>query len=316
MAGSDTNKRRLKVTAEVLVDVTDPAALKRAALQHIDELSYVVPEGEEEAHERELATERDEVRDDAAAALQAMIDPDLMVPEGKGVDVHGATYWVDHVDEHGQSLPSWPDFTSLFPMCEYGKVGCEDCASSYVIPRTAAVLWSVAGLLADHGYDDVIEHGDDPVDPENGLWSVFDEFPRITWRQDAVWRRQAARAFDDLAADLTAGNWPQLACPAEEMALHLMLEYGESAVNDGWSGLESHFAGLPEHANDLDWDLLSDVLCQDSDILSLFDASLDGIEDPDDEQNRYLGMGDYTPNAWFATFDNMNPRDPRRPFRR
>jgi hypothetical protein len=116
--------------------------------------------------------------------------------------------------------------------------------------------------------------------------------------------------------NLVVGKWPQPTCPAKEMALHLMLRYGKAGADDGWSGLESHFAGLPEHPNDLDWDLLPDVLFQDSDILAVFDASLDGIEDPDDEQNRHLGMGDYAPNAWFTTFDNMDRRDPRRPFRR
>jgi len=39
-------------------------------------------------------------------------------------------------------------------------------------------------------------------------------------RQDAVWRRQAARACDDLTDDIAAGRWPRPTCPGEEMALH------------------------------------------------------------------------------------------------
>ncbi|MEU4769801.1 hypothetical protein AB0H12_41940 [Actinosynnema sp. NPDC023794] len=37
MTGTDTIVRRLRVTAAVVVEVTDPAALERAALRHVDE---------------------------------------------------------------------------------------------------------------------------------------------------------------------------------------------------------------------------------------------------------------------------------------
>jgi hypothetical protein len=40
-------------------------------------------------------------------------------------------------------------------------------------------------ILADRVFGDVAEHGDEPV-PEHYLWSVFDEYPRITWRENAV----------------------------------------------------------------------------------------------------------------------------------
>jgi hypothetical protein len=219
------------------------------------------------------------------------------------------------IEANGRPRPALPDFAVLFEVCACGRSSCGWCAGFQVTPRTAAVLWSMAGLLADHAYDDVIEYGDDPV-TTSVQWSVFDEFPRITWRQNAIWRRQAARSFDDLAEDLVAGRVPQPCCAAEEMALHLMLSYASDAVDDGWSGLENDFSALPEHRDDLDWDLLREVLFQDSDILELFDPSRDGIEDPDDEQNRYLRMGDYTAPAWFTPFDDMSSRDPRRPFRR
>lgn len=95
-----------------------------------------------------------------------------------------------------------------------------------------------------------------------------------------------------------------------------MLCYASDAADDGWCGLKDHFSALPEHNDDLNWNLLRDVLFQDGDILELFDPSRDGIEDPEDEENGYLGMGDYTPPAWFTTFNNMPARDSRRPFRR
>ncbi|MEV6228106.1 hypothetical protein AB0L88_09590 [Saccharopolyspora shandongensis] len=170
-------------------------------------------------------------------------------------------------------------------------------------------------MLADQAYDDVIEHGDEAIENESA-WNIFAEYPRITWRQDAVWRRQAARAFDDLAADLATGDWPLPRCPAEEMALHLTLRYAQAAVDDGWAGFDGPLKHVPEHPDDFEWDVLYDILFQDLDILSLFDMELDGIEDPETETNRSFGIGDYRPQAWFQSFNNMEPRDGRRPFRR
>jgi hypothetical protein len=175
------------------------------------------------------------------------------------------------------------------------------------------VLWRVARLMSDQGYDDVENYGDDPVTAD-GTWAVFDRYPRITHGQDAVWRRQAARSFDDLAGDLAGGTWPAPTCPGEEMAVHLMLELAEAAVQDDWWG--ECLDGVPVHPDDFNWDLAGEVFVQDTDILSLFDDGLDGLEDPDDATNAFLRMGDYRPGAWFTPFTGAQPRDGRRPFRR
>ncbi|MFD9736245.1 hypothetical protein [Umezawaea sp. NPDC059074] len=306
--------RRFKVSAEIELDVIDSAALERAALAYVDEMVFVVDEDSEQAQEELRDAEREGVVGDPAAALSLLLDPDAVVSV-EGVEVGGVRYSVGEVGADGPSRTTVPDFAAVFDVCRCERSSCERCTGFQVTPRTGAVLWSMAGLLADHAYDDVIEYGDDPVTAAS-QWSLFDEFPRITWGQNAIWRRQAARAFDDLAEDLVAGRWPQPCCAAEEMALHLVLRYAGDAVDDGWSGLEDDFKALPEHSDDLDWDMLGEVLFQDIDILELFDPSRDGLENPDDEENRYLGMGDYTPPAWFTPFDNMSPRDPRRPFRR
>ena len=183
-------------------------------------------------------------------------------------------------------------------------------------PRTAAVLWSVAQMLADHGHDDVEEHGGDLL-PERTGWQLFDRYPRLTWSQDAAWRRCATRSYDDLAADLAAGDWPLPTCPAEELALHLILEDAPSAVEDGWTGLDAAtLDSLPVDPGDFDWNALPDVLFQDTDILHLFEPGLDGIDDPHDPANAEMAMGDYRPSAWFENFANMQPRDERRGFRR
>jgi len=183
-------------------------------------------------------------------------------------------------------------------------------------PRTAAVLWSAARILAGHGYDDVEEHGSDLLQ-ERTEWYLFDRYPRLTWSQDAAWRRRAARSYDDLASDLAAGNWPLPTCPAEELALHLILEDVPSAAEDGWAGLdEATLDSLPKEPGDFDWDAMLDVLFQDTDILHLFEPGLDGIDNPHDALNAEMAMGDYRPSAWFQNFANMQPRDERRGFRR
>ncbi len=144
---------------------------------------------------------------------------------------------------------------------------------------------------------------------------LFDDYPRVTWHQDAIWRRQAARSYDDLAAGIAAGELPEPTCPAEEMALHLMMRDAAAAVADDWAWIIDE-ADVPPHPRDYDWDDVRDGLLQDTDILVLFNPDLDGIEDPEDEVNRNNGIGDYRPRAWFDTFLNTKRRDGRRPFRR
>lgn len=220
------------------------------------------------------------------------------------------------VEENGMTRSQVPHFAELFPVCQCDRDTCYKCSGFQMTPRTAAALWSLAQILADSGYDDVEEHDSNPMRDE-GDWSLFDRYPRITWGQDAMWRRQAARAYDDLAADLEKGAWPLPTCPAEEMALHMILEDVPSAVNDGWTGLdESVLASLLERPDDFDWDAMPDVLLQDTDILQLFEPDLDGIEDPHEGLNADMAMGDYRPSAWFKAFANMQPRDERRAFRR
>jgi hypothetical protein len=213
-------------------------------------------------------------------------------------------------------LSQIPDFAALFTICRCRKASCSTCAGFQMTPRTAAVLWSTAQILADHGYDDVEEHGSDPL-PEPTEWYLFDRYPRLTWSQDAAWRRRAARSYDDLAADLAAGDWPLPTCPAEELALHLILEDAPAAVEDGWTGLdEATLDALPVHPDDFDWHAMPDALFQDTDILHLFEPDLDGIDDPRNAVNIQMAIGDYRPSAWFENFANLQPRDERRDFRR
>jgi hypothetical protein len=291
----------------VIIEITDGAALTKAALAHMD--------GAEFSTDAEREAIRAEISSDAVAAVGWLVEASAMFPDVPGAHVVYTEDKTVEVDEAGLERSTAPDFAALFPICRCGNESCDACGGLQLTPRTAAVLWTMAQILADHGYDDVTRNGDAPV-VDDSEWILFDRYPRITWRQDAVWRRQAARTYDDLAEDLAIGRWPHPTCPAEEMALHLVLDHAPAAVEDGWAGLDRHPLPLPEHPDDFDWDMASEVLFQDLDILSLFDVEMDGIEDPGDEHNRDLGIGDYRPQAWFRTFLNMDPRDGRRTFRR
>lgn len=218
-----------------------------------------------------------------------------------------------HPDQSGSPRSGRPDFAALFAVCRCGRDDCERCEEWQLSPRMAAALWTACRGLAQDAADDIARNGDRPV-AEDGDWALFTEYPMLTWRQDAAWRRGAARAYDDLADDLVAGRWPRPRCPAEELALHLIIQDLMIADEDQITGGIDwdEFGHLPADRRDRDWYGALDVLFQDHDILNLYDADRDGIEDPDSQENQAAGMGDYRPAAWFTWFPNRTPRDPNR----
>ncbi|MFE7278662.1 hypothetical protein [Streptomyces sp. NPDC057623] len=210
-----------------------------------------------------------------------------------------------------------PDLVALFPVkeCSCEDEDCENCGWQ-LTPRTADLLLTALSVLADQAYDDSDDLRDQPVTKQQpGNWELFTRLPSLTWSADRSWRRRMARAFDDLTGDLEHGRWPQPSCTAEEMALHLAIEDAPSYLDDIDTRDTAH-GTLPEHRDDYDWDACSDLFFQDHDVLMLFDARLDGIEDPDGDVNQRLGMGDLRAAAWFEPFGYPDARDPGRGFRR
>jgi hypothetical protein len=212
-----------------------------------------------------------------------------------------------------------PGFTALFPVrqCNCEREDCEICMGWQLTPRTACLLHTALEIIADEAFDDIAEHGSNPVEREDGGdWLFFDRLPRITWNQDSGWRRQVARACDDLAGDLARGDWPTPRNNAEEIVLHLAIEGAPDYLEEGEDAADEGHDALPRHGDDYDWGMCSEVFFQDHDVLMLYDESLDGIEDPGSDANVYLRMGDMRPAAWFEYFKNVEPRDPSRGFRR
>ncbi len=164
-------------------------------------------------------------------------------------------------------------------------------------PRMAAHLWSAALFIADTYKD-----GDE-------LELLRRELPPVARRlTDDAWMRRFVSCFEALASRLAWGRFPaeQLAsCTAEEMALHLVIDLAEDFVTAGTLPMQSD---LPAHGEaDMDFDWAREVLFRDHDVLMLFNASLDGIEDDTNEISDEFRFANLHPRDWFVTFsDQLN----------
>lgn len=187
------------IRIDAVVEITDVRALQQAAMADIDRTRFT--DDPDDPHSEDArATQRREVDGDPAAAVEWLVDDSGLLADVPGVHVvHTNVETTDHAEQEdaGQGDAGRagerdePNFAALFATCRCGRDDCEACSGFQVTPRSAAVLWGVAQLLADFAYDDVCEYGDEPVTADD-RWNVFSRFPPVTWRQDAVWRRQAA----------------------------------------------------------------------------------------------------------------------------
>jgi hypothetical protein len=236
--------RRVKITVEVELDIVDQEALENKALADIDATEFT-------GGDTEKNQERSRVLGHSAAAVEWLLNPFKLTDGLAGAEAADACHFAIDLDATTIPAGAIPDFTTLFPTCRCGKDSCDSCSRFQLTPRTAYTLWSIAQLRSDAAYDDIERHGDEPMQL-TGDWAAFDEYPRISWGQNAVWRRQAARAFDDLAGDLADGGWPQPTCPGEEMALHLVLDFAEGGGLELLS--QKQMSAFPAHPDDLDWD--------------------------------------------------------------
>ncbi|MET8630429.1 hypothetical protein ABZW30_43140 [Kitasatospora sp. NPDC004669] len=175
--------------------------------------------------------------------------------------------------------------------------------------RTAAVLRLALEELSQQAWEEVTALADEPLAPSAA--GLFARLPPLTFRQSRSWRRQMARAFDDLAGDLAAGRTPLPTCTGEEMALHLAIRQARTLLRDRPNRVATAIEELPRSEGDFDWDACLELLFEDHDVLMLFDRGLDGFEEG--ELAEKLGTVNLSPGKWFEPFGEG--RDPERGFR-
>ena len=79
---------------------------------------------------------------------------------------------------------------------------------------------------------------------------------------------------------------------------------------DAWPTLWSTVIRQPA-SRDFDWPSLREDLFEDTDFLMLYAPELDGVDDPDDEVNQSLGIGEHLrPRDWFTPFGGATTQAP------
>ena len=172
--------------------------------------------------------------------------------------------------------------------------------------RTRFLLWNA---LSDISVD---------LDSLTNDWSewessVKEDMPLMVQSQPREWWREMSRSAERLCTAARVGRWDELVprTPAEEALISLATrtEYVEAArerINT--TGLAGQYESLPDSGEDEIWDEILGALTGDGDIEIVWSAESFDRTDPDDEVNRYLGMGDYRPEAWHRLFERAVPQ--------
>jgi hypothetical protein len=172
----------------------------------------------------------------------------------------------------------------------------------FLTDRQRELMRIHAWVCADSAFDDIEERGDDPVDPTE-WWNLFDRLPECTHRESALWRRQMARSFDDLAEDLDVGDLPRPRTMAEQLALLIVIAQASAAFADAEYSHE--VAALASHPRDSDWDAVSDGLMDDRDAEVFYHPA-----------TAAQGLQVFPCDTWFTARNGHDPRDARRGYRR
>ncbi|MFE9424923.1 hypothetical protein ACFYNO_18335 [Kitasatospora sp. NPDC006697] len=296
-SGATDNPGALEIEATVVLGlrVTDWPALRAAAVAAVEALEF---DGIDAAGQRsELLRE---VQEDPHAALGALLHPDRLIGALPGIEALGGTLELSTTDDFA------PDFAELFPLD-----GEDEEAGDWTLtPRTACLLHTQLLALADAAYDDLEEHGDEPVVAgEDHDWAIFARLPQASWPLHRSWRRAMARAFDDLAEDLGLGEWPLPRCPGEELALRLALADARGLLCAQPQAVADLMGDLPADLYDYDWEGCSDEL------LGVYDMA--GQDPEEDSETRLETLLAAThPEGWFLSYEEAEEREPGRGYRR
>ncbi|KDN81905.1 hypothetical protein [Kitasatospora cheerisanensis] len=293
-AAEDSGAQEIEATVVLGIRITDWPALRAAARAAVEDLDFagIDPEGQRGQLLREVS-------EDPNAALGALLHPDRLVAAIPGIEALGGTLEISVTDDFA------PDFAALFPLDDDSDTG-----DWTLTPRTACLLHTQLISLSDAAYEDLDEHGDDPVTvADEGDWSVFGRLQQRTWNLHRGWRRAFARAFDDLADDLALGEWPLPRSLAEDVALRLALADARALLGSQPESVADMMGDLPADLYDYDWDGCADEL-----------FGVYGPEETEDDLDagrridRLLAATH--PEGWFLGYEDAEERDPERGYRR
>ncbi len=131
---SSTAPRRIRITAEIVVQVADETALRQAAAECVDE--------GEHASEADQERERALVQTDNASAVALLADPDAVADSIPGVEVLEATCGAVAVSgavEDG-GFGKTPDFAALFPVGDLAGGREQEGGSSRHAPQRFSTI--------------------------------------------------------------------------------------------------------------------------------------------------------------------------------
>lgn len=182
-----------------------------------------------------------------------------------------------------------PDFADLYEG-SFSKGGA-------ITPRMAYWLW-VSCLYFSDAWRDA---RDEPA-------LLHDYFPPLARPlAHGPWLDRFIDCFERLADGIATGTADSehfARCTGEEFALHLAIDHAETNLEDGLLGADIDAAAtLPDlGADDENFDRARDRLFGDSDVMILFDMSMDGVEETENEVNRVERYANLHPRDWFRPF--------------
>lgn len=210
-------------------------------------------------------------------------------------------------------LLSSPESADDIPIVKFAPPSTEgwvqrfnDAFGSPLTPRQAYVLSAQAGFYADRatGFDEILagEATADEVDP-------YSRLPlQVLFTVNHVWLNRFRSTFDAIADRLDKGKVPYPRCVAEEVALHFLIEDARETYEDIEYG--GSFEKLDDYGStDRDWDVLFDVLYQDSDYEVMWQSDLGWMSNADVAAMLRVSPDDYHPFNWWKSFLNADDLD-------
>lgn len=188
--------------------------------------------------------------------------------------------------------------------------------------RTRFVLWQSLisiEVMLETGLEGWAENEVRPEDDD-----FMEDFPELVRAQPRSWWLELYRACSRLVEAMRTGESWNPRTPAEEALIYIAsrtdwIDYAQQIIDDH-GVLRRQFRALLEGAQsdtgddeayddeadglpDYDWEEVPAALAGDEDIALLWTSKMKGIENPANDTNTYMGMGDYRAQSWHHRFD-------------